>query len=153
MNLYDKQLKKNSHACVCRGASMQECVRVWVYMGVCVLVDVHVQLPSSSELVCALCGLLAAVHKEYCWRLLGFPHSPPEYKTVTHSVLQITRSTPLISFLRACICTYPTLELGATKNSRLCANEHATKEWLENQNVCVCVTWWLPLYPLINIEE
>lgn len=75
--------------------------------GVCVLVDVHVQLPSSSELVCALCGLLAAVHKEYCWRLLGFPHSPPEYKTVTHSVLQITRSTPLISFLRACICTYP----------------------------------------------
>lgn len=26
--------------------------------------------------------LLAAVHEEDCWRLLGFPHAPPEYKAL-----------------------------------------------------------------------
>lgn len=94
------------------------CVLECTHAGMCVTTGVcacaHVFLCSCPITVflsvgqCALWSpLLAAVHKENCWRLLGFPHSPPEYKTLTHSVLQFTRNTTLISFLRVCICTYP----------------------------------------------
>lgn len=47
----------------------------------CLFVEVHVQLPSSS----VFCGLLSWLLfiKEYCWRLLGFPHS--HHQSTKHS--------------------------------------------------------------------
>lgn len=50
--------------------------------------------------LCALRSpLLAAVHKENCWRLLGFPHSPPEYKTLCSTVYPLHT----IDLLSACV--------------------------------------------------
>lgn len=111
------------HSCMC----VQECT----HAGMCVLLHVCVHVcrcscPITVFLSVGLCALwsplLAAVHKENCWRLLGFPHSPPEYKTLTHSVLQFTHYTALISFCECVFALIPfTLNLATTQHNILYA--------------------------------
>lgn len=93
------------HSCMC----VQTCTRAHVqqWVSCCFSVCMFVIIILSVGLCALRCPLLTAVHKGNCWRLLGFPHSPPEYKTLTQSLLQFTWRTPLISFLLVCICAYP----------------------------------------------
>lgn len=111
----------------CKHAEMCLLLRLCVCVHVC-----QCSCPITVFLSVGLCALrsplLAAVHKENCWRLLGFPQSPPGYKTLTHSVLQFTRYTTWISFLRVRICTYPIY---------LKARNHRTQ-----YTMCMCESAW-----------
>lgn len=109
------------------------------YSCMCMCVRVRA-CPITVCLAVVLCALpsplLAAAHKENCWRLLGFPRSPPEYKTLTHSVLQVYPQHNIHLF-PACVYLHlshlPSNSATARHNTLTC--EHKT-EWENCEKEC-----------------
>lgn len=107
---------KSIHACVHKYANARVncCARGRMWAHVCRCSGLIIVFLSVG--LCALRSpLLAAVHEENCWRFLGFPHSQPEYKTLTHSVLQLPGA--LLTSLSVLHLSYTYIPISITCNT------------------------------------